>query len=891
LREGEGREANIPGRGEGVQPSPERAGPAAGEAGRGEVPSYGEAREGAISVVGRHYSPRVQTRLNSAYYGTGLRGAEAGRLRESRDSRIGNRIYFYVDTGNGIRPESGVGRFAHEVRLNNIYDPATRLIPPQGNSNAFESAVIDAGFDGYIAPFGRGAAVVLLGPQHDAVPVKSLEQPALSKRESVSASREELRVGNVMFSARQRNLVSIPTVTVQDLVDKKVMGIKADLTDAGISYTGIDGSLLEFPIEMLGGPNFVRLPENIANNVVWAVRGGATLSKILEKIKNVDYILVHAMNSDSHLTNATISQAYIQTVKAYLRDKRISQDNLLALDEIVRSPNNKNSLPDFPGFEAPNILAYIDGLSFDQRGALAKILEKKEAQIHGLPNLDRFRRETLDPEYAGYRQGDTMLVIEIDKSNPTVRLGEQGTKLHPSYPLGLRGKVIGKLAKGVNYELIYKDYFEKKVPLLKNGKTGAWYAFDRILPVQKITEEIAASVSAGGYKTLSSSRQAQAALAIANNQWLESGKTKALGGVSITEFTDALKANEGAAALTLYTPNEVKAGIKDGSFKIYQLGKQGGDKGLQIFFGLKQGTPWYKDMIEGVGDQEVEIVSVTNNEPGAPGIASSAIMTKAIAEGATILDAFAVKSPRFPNGFLPELYGQFGFETIGTIPFDPSYYDANQMADLKAFWSKGGWKEADGYPDVVVMRWKGKDEDRRSTIERYVRTGETGVPGEAARFDGSPTADAHGQRNKPSAKQRRAEGADRGTAGGDQGVSNTAPVVRRAYSSLQELAQLSPGDIRNLGLDPTDVAQFRDQLATGAAPEQVSLSKRKVQEVSPTGLESLFEGLNGRGLKRTRAQAAVNARPDAARLNYVQENFLDILSELEDSGKVKINCD
>lgn len=183
LREGEGREANIPGRGEGVQPSPERAGPAAGEDGRSDLPSYGEAREGAISVVGRHYSPRVQTALNSGYYGTGLRGAEGTRLRESTDPRISNRIYFYVDTGEGIRPESGVGRFAHEVQLNNIYDPATRLIPPQGSSNAFESAVIDAGFDGYIAPFGRGAAVVLLGPKHKSVPVKSLEAPAFAKKQ------------------------------------------------------------------------------------------------------------------------------------------------------------------------------------------------------------------------------------------------------------------------------------------------------------------------------------------------------------------------------------------------------------------------------------------------------------------------------------------------------------------------------------------------------------------------------------------------------------------------------------------------------------------------------------------------------------------------------------
>lgn len=56
-------------------------------------------------------------------------------------------------------------------------------------------------------------------------------------------------------------------------------------------------------------------------------------------------------------------------------------------------------------------------------------------------------------------------------------------------------------------------------------------------------------------------------------------------------------------------------------------------------------------------------------------------------------------------------------------------------------------------------------------------------------------------------------------------------------------------------------------------------------------LESVFEGLSGRGLARTRAQAAAKARPDAARIDYVQQNFLDILSELDDSGLVSINCD
>ena len=640
----------------------------------------------------------------------------------------------------------------------------------------------------------------------------SVQERAGSEQSGNPVTKDEAVVDGIRYSARSRNLVDIPTIEIKDLVDKKVVGIKADLTDAGRSYTGIDGSQLEFPVEMMGGPNFVRLPENFQANVIWAVRGGATLSKILTQVKKADYVLVHAMNGNSHLTNSTISTAYLQTVEAYLRDGRISKDNLKALDEIVRSPKNKSSLPDFPGFESPEIYSYIDGLSFDQRGALAQILEKKEAQAHGLPNLERFRRETIDPDFAGYRQGDAMLVLKVDKENPTVKLGEEGTKLHPSYPLGLRGKVIGKLAKGINYEVIFRDYFKFAVPNFKNGMAGAWYAFDRLLPVQKITKQIAESVAPGGFSSIKTARQAEAALNFANGNWLVSGKTKAQGGISVQEFVDALRANDGAAALTLYSAEEVKAGIKDKSFTIYQLGKEGGDKGLQVFFGLKRGAPWYKDMIPGVSDNEVEVVSVTNNESGAPGVGIPAIITKAISEGATVLDAFAVKSARFPNGFLPEMYAQFGFEEIGRIPFDPSYYDANGLADLKAFWSRGGWSEADGYPDVVVMRWKGNDEDRATAVERYVRSGDTGVSAQVPRYTRAAAGEPD-QRGDTSRREKRGSlSGERGEARGDQGAGDAASVVKRAFGSIQELATLGDGDIRNLGLDPAEVERLRDGL-------------------------------------------------------------------------------
>lgn len=69
------------------------------------------------------------------------------------------------------------------------------------------------------------------------------------------------------------------------------------------------------------------------------------------------------------------------------------------------------------------------------------------------------------------------------------------------------------------------------------------------------------------------------------------------------------------------------------------------------------------------------------------------------------------------------------------------------------------------------------------------------------------------------------------------------------------------------------------------------VAERLKEEAEALPLVDVFTGLQKRGLPKTKMEAKVERRDDAARIKYVQDNFLDILSELEDSGKVKINCD
>lgn len=128
-----------------------------------EPTSRREPVDGAVSVPGVHYSkkPGLNT-LAGSQWGTGLGGAERERLATSSDHRIKNRVYFYVEKNErGDMPavEAGVGPHRYDAYLGNMYDPSKGTISaPDGNS--FESAVLDAGYDGYVVR-DMGMAVVL----------------------------------------------------------------------------------------------------------------------------------------------------------------------------------------------------------------------------------------------------------------------------------------------------------------------------------------------------------------------------------------------------------------------------------------------------------------------------------------------------------------------------------------------------------------------------------------------------------------------------------------------------------------------------------------------------------------------------------------------------------
>ena len=120
------------------------------------------------NVVAIHFSREARPVLDTWHYGTGMKGAEAKRLANATDSRIRQRLTAYVANENSkVFPESGIGYVPHAITVSNLYDAEADPLELFRNPdlNAAESAVLDHGFDGYVAAhvLGQQGTLVLLG--------------------------------------------------------------------------------------------------------------------------------------------------------------------------------------------------------------------------------------------------------------------------------------------------------------------------------------------------------------------------------------------------------------------------------------------------------------------------------------------------------------------------------------------------------------------------------------------------------------------------------------------------------------------------------------------------------------------------------------------------------
>jgi hypothetical protein len=414
------------------------------------------------------------------------------------------------------------------------------------------------------------------------------------------------------------------------------------------------------------------------------------------------------------------------------------------------------------------------------------------------------------PAFEGGRIGDSVIALQLSKGAPVVKLSESGAMTHPSYQYAVRGKVIGKFARPINAEMIYDDFLAQR-RLEGKPQSGDRRAIDLAKPVQVITEEIANRIPQTPYQYLKSAQHAKVLKYALENDWKDSKTAKNKGGISPAEFIDTLNASEAKVALNEYTLDSVKKEIKENKLELFQLGDS------KVFFGMKNTDPASdyglnpKDY--GFGKNEKTLTLVLNAERGTSGM-GDAIMMKALSEGVTALDCFAIKNSRYPDGMLPSLYKRFGFEVVGEIPFDPQYYTPQKLADIKLFWKNNGWDESTGLPSVVMMKWKGNENDRTRSLRDIAGKSPTGIRErtelvvENARRDSERTDIRQG-----GSSQGRLQQGDSGRGGGSQGDAlQGIQLGRGTINAIQELLQMNDAELKNLGIDPKQIKTIKKNI-------------------------------------------------------------------------------
>jgi hypothetical protein len=488
-----------------------------------------------------HYGKQRVETLFGSMYGTGIKGAEAQRVFNSDDPRVRQRAYFYIPFNNGRmpKPEAGLGQEVHVQRLNNLLGPgpemqglasASRTPDGQFDENAFESSVIDAGYDGYAVP-NMGMAVVL-----------GSDVPVVSRgtRQEVEAKpdKDKIQIGDRKYSLRQTN-----TKEFKDWFgDSKI--VNADSTPK-VMYHGLAKDTTDFtrktergaPIFLTDDPTFA--PRFAADSYASVARNPEpylTKEQIDGGVKRAIAAIKKDYGKDSlgkemieslktgNLKDATPeAREYIQKefinllptgphiMPLYVRAERsFDYDNPEHIERVINNLKDSNintellsydlNKGDWETIESPRVQEAIKELGFDSfyveeigRKNLA-VYEPNQVKS-AIGNLGTFSRTNNDIRYSLALEGlkPSSALIPDEGGNPSGNLGFMPEKLG--------GKPI-RLLVGTHNDLVDELVNEK---MYRPVSYGGNHILNRIMSYPRRepigTEELLEKIARAAQKT------------------------------------------------------------------------------------------------------------------------------------------------------------------------------------------------------------------------------------------------------------------------------------------------------------------------------------------------------------------------------------------------------
>jgi hypothetical protein len=476
---------------------------------------------------------------------------------------------------------------------------------PDGTPRQFDQSVVD-----------QATADV-----EDAVDIETQQEALVARIEGAGGEILEFNQIDGLVSSDQ-----IPVLTAQDMIGMKIFPTVADRTAAAAIYTGIDGAQLNMAVPLLGGPFFPLRQSNWDNSVVWANRGASvTSAKETKLAAGATHMLVTLGDQNMHISNTTVNYAYLQTFFA-----KMESDNPPDAAKITDWLRNwqkdaaggsakvkaiRKDINNFPSFDDKQALIdYTHKISFDARKQLMKLFSTGDIQGMGGPNVQAILDATREQSLAGMNWGDGVLVIELDRGKgggSFTQLGTDGTTPHPDFPLGIRGRVAGRLETPLGWKTLWKDWLAENA-----DKENPRRAFELSRPVVEVTEQLAADLANASSVGVQTPLHAKLVARLIDGEMKRTGVAKNKGGIGPADYfneANIAAAGSGAAGPIRATLKDLNAGIKSGEIKLAQVGE------ARVF-----------SAVEGN-----RITHIVNNESGTEGLGETVAILDAIREGAT----------------------------------------------------------------------------------------------------------------------------------------------------------------------------------------------------------------------------------------------------------------
>lgn len=251
--------------------------------------------------------------------------------------------------------------------------------------------------------------------------------------------------------ANQRPLKPAVTINPEELEGGTIIPLVGDRTIAGKELTGINETKLDQPVNLQGGPNFMR-----DNPDVWASDKGA-VTKLTKRIDEAGAggDPVYLMHSSMGGRSGDFSKMMSDTLMEQMKNAPVIRKDRIAFDEAMSA-----EVPGWPGIDkvTPDWL----GSSGGGRTNLAQIMALDKFQKMGFPDVASSRFALTEPDLLNRRSGASGMTIA--RAQPGAGPVTQPAVQHPTYNTNVPGEYIGGFEKPLPREVVFPDWAATRKP-------------------------------------------------------------------------------------------------------------------------------------------------------------------------------------------------------------------------------------------------------------------------------------------------------------------------------------------------------------------------------------------------------------------------------------------